>query len=256
MKNKVLCLVLLLFLGLPSISEAVVQYVWRYREAATDCTAITDGKGRDLCREISTSNLYTCMPNAGVSGTCTTASEWKPVGGIWTDTGIVVSLTKNRDVLLGNHYLRGDSIYGLQLDTNGDGAVEAFFYPSGLLSTGGGLEYTGSNSYANVARATDVSTPTNGDFWYNTATNLFKWQKGATLMSLSGGSDTQVLINNGSLITGDSTFTFNSSTKVLSTSEHKITGAATSGGVLCTKSDGNIGQCASAVGSGGTCTCN
>jgi len=39
------------------------------------------------------------------------------------------------------------------------------------------------------------------------------------------------------------------------TGEVSISGAATSTGVLCTKSDGDIGQCTSAVGAGGTCTC-
>lgn len=39
------------------------------------------------------------------------------------------------------------------------------------------------------------------------------------------------------------------------TGELSLSGAATSTGVLCTKSDGDIGQCTSAVGAGGTCTC-
>ena len=39
------------------------------------------------------------------------------------------------------------------------------------------------------------------------------------------------------------------------TGEVSISGAATSTGVLCTKSNGDIGQCTSAVGAGGTCTC-
>lgn len=42
---------------------------------------------------------------------------------------------------------------------------------------------------------------------------------------------------------------------VASGTELKLLEAATSSGVLCTKSDGNIGQCTSAVGAGGTCTC-
>lgn len=44
-------------------------------------------------------------------------------------------------------------------------------------------------------------------------------------------------------------------TKVNFTAEVSLGTAATSTGVLCTKADGNIGQCTSAVGAGGTCTC-
>ena len=42
---------------------------------------------------------------------------------------------------------------------------------------------------------------------------------------------------------------------LLRSGEVEITGAATSGGALCTKADGNIGQCTDAVGGAGTCTC-
>lgn len=44
-------------------------------------------------------------------------------------------------------------------------------------------------------------------------------------------------------------------TRFTITAETAFLAAATSTGVLCTKSDGNVGQCTSGVGGGGTCTC-
>lgn len=57
-------------------------FTWRYREHATDCTALTDGKNTDLCYEIDSDRLFKCEPT---SGDCDTSGEWKsqstPVGG-------------------------------------------------------------------------------------------------------------------------------------------------------------------------------
>ena len=63
--------------------NADVFYTWRYREHATDCTAIVDGKARDLCFEVDSENIYKCEPAAG---DCDAPGEWKFVGGPETDT--------------------------------------------------------------------------------------------------------------------------------------------------------------------------
>ena len=48
---------------------------WRSREAATDCTSLTDGKSHDICHELDSNDFYVCEPDAGdCSG-----SEWKQI---------------------------------------------------------------------------------------------------------------------------------------------------------------------------------
>lgn len=64
----------------------------------------------------------------------------------------------------------------------------------------------------------------------------------------NASSNHEFLVNNSTVATFDSG-------GLDVTGEISISGAATSTGVLCTKSDGDIGQCTSAVGAGGTCTC-
>lgn len=71
---KKLSLVILAALCFGLASEATAGfYTWRYREHATDCTALTDGKNTDLCYEIDSDTLYKCEPTAG---DCSGA-EWK-----------------------------------------------------------------------------------------------------------------------------------------------------------------------------------
>lgn len=55
-------------------ADSVRWYTWRYRDHATDCTALTDGKAHDLCFEIDSENFYKCEPAAG---DCDAAAEWK-----------------------------------------------------------------------------------------------------------------------------------------------------------------------------------
>ena len=67
---------LLGFLLLTTFVSAATFYSWRYREHATDCTALTDGRTRDLCYELDSEVLYKCEPTDGL---CDTAAEWKGV---------------------------------------------------------------------------------------------------------------------------------------------------------------------------------
>ena len=59
---------------LPSVALAQF-YSLTYRNHATDCTALTDGKNVDLCFEEDSQNLYMCVPD---EGDCS-GSEWKLV---------------------------------------------------------------------------------------------------------------------------------------------------------------------------------
>ena len=58
-------IVLGLLLALCPLAMADTYYSWRYREHATDCTALTDGKIRDLCYEIDADTFYKCETTAG-----------------------------------------------------------------------------------------------------------------------------------------------------------------------------------------------
>jgi len=74
---------LFLFLFLCSCAHATTYYSWRYREHASDCTSIINGKERDLCFETDDAVLYKCEPS---SGDCDTAAEWKRVSTpYWVD---------------------------------------------------------------------------------------------------------------------------------------------------------------------------
>jgi len=91
MIKKIAIGVLALLVFIPSVS-AVTYYAWRYREHATDCTALTDGKARDLCFEVDDENFYKCEPAAGdCSG-----SEWKLMTeGTTYTAGDALTLTAN-----------------------------------------------------------------------------------------------------------------------------------------------------------------
>jgi hypothetical protein len=78
MKKTLLTLLIGLAIILPA--SAQTYYSWRQREAA-DCTAITDGKNADLCRDTSDNTLWKCVPEGGATGTCDTVGEWTQVGG-------------------------------------------------------------------------------------------------------------------------------------------------------------------------------
>ena len=69
--------ILLFFIGFLIILcvpvETATWYTWRYRTHATDCTAIVDGKLRDLCYEEDSDRLFKCDCE---DGTCDTAGEW------------------------------------------------------------------------------------------------------------------------------------------------------------------------------------
>jgi len=77
--KKLIILILMIFVA--GIANAQTWYSWRYREHATDCTTLADGKARDLCFEIDDETIYKCEPDAG---DCSGA-EWKPLGSAFTD---------------------------------------------------------------------------------------------------------------------------------------------------------------------------
>lgn len=74
MKKLLACAAIALFCLSFYPSEASAFYLWRYREDATDCTALTDGKVTDLCYENDDDTFYKCEPTAG---DCDTAAEWR-----------------------------------------------------------------------------------------------------------------------------------------------------------------------------------
>ena len=55
--------------------EAATFKTVTYREHATDCTSLVDGKTGHYCWELDSSVIYKCIPSAGA---CDTAGEWIP----------------------------------------------------------------------------------------------------------------------------------------------------------------------------------
>ena len=55
MKFLIALLISIMFVGQ---ANAATFYAWRYREHATDCTALTDGKNTDLCYEMDSDRFF------------------------------------------------------------------------------------------------------------------------------------------------------------------------------------------------------
>lgn len=72
MKKWILAFLMCALLAPPVSAQTF--YSWRYREHATDCTSLTDGKDKDLCFEIDANTFYKCEPSIG---NCDTTGEWK-----------------------------------------------------------------------------------------------------------------------------------------------------------------------------------
>lgn len=73
-KDITFCLVLFI-LSLTQNAYAQLFSFWRY-QSTTDCTALTNGKSRDLCYDTDDQTLYKCVPSAG---DCDTAGEWMAI---------------------------------------------------------------------------------------------------------------------------------------------------------------------------------
>lgn len=141
MFKKVLTSSLALLLFFSSTSYA--YKAWRYREHATDCTALTDGKESDICRELDSERWFGCYPSAG---DCDTAGEWvllnKAGGGITNLTlpvqsaKLTGSFVTNGDASQGAGIDAGDGNWRLLFDdTTDEGAVWQFVMPDNYSST-------------------------------------------------------------------------------------------------------------------------
>lgn len=75
-----------------SACNSDAYYAVRYREHATDCTAVTDGKKYDYCFEIDANDIYKCVP---ASGDCDTPAEWQRIGNYTTIQMHVVDYVTN-----------------------------------------------------------------------------------------------------------------------------------------------------------------
>ncbi len=76
-KMKRIKLIVILLLGLLAFSlpaEAITFKSITYREHATDCTTLVNGKTGHYCWELDSSTLWKCVPSLGA---CDTAGEWK-----------------------------------------------------------------------------------------------------------------------------------------------------------------------------------
>lgn len=100
-----------IFLILSSLPvEAQTFFTWRYREHATDCTLITDGKNTDLCYEVDDAQFYKCKPSIGA---CDTPGEWTKMNP-WLRSGTNIFLSNSLD-----NVGVGTSAPGAKLDVAG-----------------------------------------------------------------------------------------------------------------------------------------
>lgn len=97
----------LLLLLIPIVLCGATFYSWRYREHATDCTALTDGRTRDLCFEIDDEKFYKCVPDVA-GGVCDTAGEWDLINAGNADTVTNATLSTALTVDTGTVGLKGN----------------------------------------------------------------------------------------------------------------------------------------------------
>lgn len=87
----------LLIIGFsPELFAQTSFSLWRYRTHASDCTALTDGRPQDICKQLTDGRLFVC--NVAASNTCDTPAEWiESSGGGWVDYGTTVGLRTSGD---------------------------------------------------------------------------------------------------------------------------------------------------------------
>lgn len=185
------------------------EKAWRYKDHATDCTALTGGKESDLCYQESTQEIYKCVPT---SGDCDTVGEWKKVssglsGVIQIENGGTGLSTAADDTTLvsngsafvaktlptctdtgGNHLNYNDSTNSFICGTSGGGGgvagsnTQVQFNDGGSMAGNAGLVFdknTGiltATSYASAASTDpysiyDVSSATDFDYWFGVSSN-------------------------------------------------------------------------------------
>lgn len=113
---KKLVMALMTMFVLQGVSHADTFYSWRYREHATDCTSLTDGKLRDFCYEIDADTFYKCEPTAG---DCSGA-EWRPLNTTGL-AGTSTALAAN-----GANASAGSAILGVDASGAAEGAFDVW----------------------------------------------------------------------------------------------------------------------------------
>lgn len=110
MKKLIVVFLSLIYLSCVAYEACAGFFTWRYREHATDCTSLTDGKSTDACYEIDDESLYKCQPT---SGDCDTPEEWVLINGA-SGSGDVVGPASSTD----NAIARYDSTTGKLLQNS------------------------------------------------------------------------------------------------------------------------------------------
>ena len=200
MKNKILALLTaLIILGGVQKAPAQTYFAWvQYRSAS--CQAVTGANLQALCWDTALKVMFTCDPSIG--SVCNAPADWKAGGGGWVvaagnlyplvltnNVGIGTSAPQAGDRLdivggnlhLGANLWQCDATNGCRIDSSNSGATNVTISPIGLFSTPGGYNYTGANTFLNITRTTDKTSPAVGDVWYNSTYPSFVYWNGSIL---------------------------------------------------------------------------
>lgn len=203
MNGKILSLLLTAFtLFGCQISDAAISS-WRQQLAAS-CTSLTTATScgglqcikQDLCWDITQKVFYTCDPETGTI--CDSSDDWKAGGGGWLDDGTnLVPLNTSRNIGIGTaiagdrlsihggniatngNLIKGHVSNGIKLDADANNSSDVTISPAGLITTSGGFNFTGADAFLNIARATNRTSPSTGDLWYNSALGYWAYWDGA-----------------------------------------------------------------------------
>jgi len=205
-KPIVLALIVLSLIALVGEASAVTFYSWRYREHATDCTALTDGKIRDLCYEIDADTVYKCEPTAGdcsgaewkkidtdttlnLGGVETITGNWVNTANPWADDEVVDTITASNYLPLAGGTLTGDLIMSDEIFIRTGTSDVADNESTGIA--GGGALSSIRGSFVRVSGNEDGNTGT----LFLTAGNVTGGE-----IRLSTGGSVQVTIDDAGLV--------------------------------------------------------
>ncbi len=225
MIKKVSLFLLSLFFFLSS-AFAQSWYSWRYREHATDCTSLTNGRLHDLCYQQSDQSLYKCD-----SAACSTPTDWK----IAAEPANANIQSHISDITTNPHNVTKTQIGLNTTDDLTQGLTNK--YSNTTKEDNGQTAYDwGNHASAGYLTSTSINDTAYGNDWDTDTTHAPSknavYDKISNMTGTPGGNTTEVQFNDGGAFAGDPTFVFNKTSKVLSASSVSTTASDGSNKIL------------------------